>query len=99
MAYQIIWLPKAEERFKEIVIYLEENWSESVAKNFIQLTEKIIEYIKQNPKMFRKSNKKEIHEAVITKHNLLLYRIKNEEVIELLTFFDIRQRPRKKFNF
>ena len=38
MAYEIIWLPKAEERFDEIIYYLQENWSEKVVINFISKT-------------------------------------------------------------
>jgi hypothetical protein len=37
-----------------------------------------------------------IYEALITKHNLLLFRIEGNR-IELLTFFDTRQNPNKKF--
>jgi hypothetical protein len=45
--------------------------------------------------MFRRSTKMNIHQVLITKHNLLFYRIL-ENKIELLTFFDTRQNPVKK---
>ena len=45
--------------------------------------------------MFRRSDKMGIYEALIAKHNLLLYKVEGNR-IELLTFFDTRQNPNKK---
>ncbi len=95
MAHKIIWLPKAEKRFEQIIQYLEQNWSEKEVKEFIKRTNAIIHIISINPNAFRYSKSKKIYEAVVTKHNLLLYR-KKLNTIELLTFFDVRQNPNKK---
>jgi plasmid stabilization system protein ParE len=96
MDYQIIWLPKAEERFEQIIDYLHVHWNDVVIKKFVLQTEKVLRQVQQRPKMFRHSAKMGIYEVLITKHNLLLYRIKGKR-IELLTFFDTRQHPKKKF--
>ncbi|MEP7237665.1 MAG: type II toxin-antitoxin system RelE/ParE family toxin [Ferruginibacter sp.] len=96
MDYQIIWLPKAEARFQEIIEYLEYKWNNRVIEKFIEQTEKVLTQIKQRPTIFRRSAKMNIHEALVTKHNLLIYRI-NGSKIELLTFFDTRQDPKKKW--
>jgi plasmid stabilization system protein ParE len=98
MAYEIIWLPKAEERFDEIIDYLQQNWNDKVITAFIHKTNKSLSQIKRRPEIFRRSQKMDIYEVLITKHNLLLYRI-NGNRIELLTFFDTRQNPNKKFKF
>jgi plasmid stabilization system protein ParE len=42
MAYQIIWLPKAEQRFDEVILYLQKNWTEKEVINFIERTETVI---------------------------------------------------------
>ena len=94
MEYQIIWLPKAEERFQDIIEYLEYKWNDKVIADFIEKTETVLRQIQRRPAMFRYSSKMNIHEALITKHNLLLYQIKSSR-IELLTFFDTRQNPKK----
>ena len=96
MAYQIIWLPKAEERYQEIIDYLQYKWNDKVIKDFVNKTNHKLLQIKKRPKMSRRSAKMDIYEVLITKHNLLLYRIKANK-IELLTFFDTRQDPDKKF--
>jgi hypothetical protein len=80
-----------------VINYLENRWPKKEIENFITRTEDIIAILKINPYAFRKSLKANIHEVLITKHNLLLYQINtNKNNDELLTFFDTRQHPKKK---
>ena len=96
MAYKIIWLPKAEKRYDEIIEWLKKNWSNKEIANFVSRTDEVLELISIDPDLYRLSEKRNIRQAIITKHNLLLYRKKGNK-IELLTFFDTRQNPLKKF--
>src|SRR5882757_1952072 len=98
MDYQITWLPKAEKRYQEIIEYLQYKWNDKVIADFITQTEKILEQVKRRPTLFRRSAKMNIHEVLITRHNLLLYHIKGSK-IELLTFVDTRRDPKKKYKF
>ncbi|GDX53309.1 hypothetical protein LBMAG27_23560 [Bacteroidota bacterium] len=95
MAKKIIWTPQAEKSFDRIIIYLRENWTQKEIEKFLLLTNKIIENISEHPDMFRRSSRINIHEAIITKHNLLLYCVKKNQ-IDLLAFWDTRQHPKKK---
>ncbi|MES2558686.1 MAG: type II toxin-antitoxin system RelE/ParE family toxin [Bacteroidota bacterium] len=95
MAYKIIWLPTAEKRFNEIIAYLEKEWTAKEIESLIRKTNAIAAILSVSPLTFRKSPGKKIHEVLVTKHNLLLYRVKGKQV-ELLTFFDTRQHPKKK---
>jgi plasmid stabilization system protein ParE len=88
-------LPQAENDFDDILEYLQKNWGEKVTNEFILKLERILFLISQKPNMFRRSTKMGIHQVLITKHNLLFYRILKNK-IELLTFFDTRQNPFKK---
>jgi plasmid stabilization system protein ParE len=98
MAFEIIWLPRAEQRFDEIIDYLEREWTAKEIKTLIAKTNTVLAILSVSPTTFRKSPHKKIHEVLVTKHNLLLYRVKGKKV-ELLTFFDTRQHPNKKFRF
>ena len=98
MDYEIIWLPKAEERFQEIIEYLYYKWNDKVIADFIKRTETVLRQVQRRPTMFKHSSRMNIYEVLITKHNLLLYQLKGSG-IELLTFFDTRQNPMKKFKF
>ena len=98
MAYKIIWSPEADETFENVIQYLNENWSEKVITNFVSETQRVINLISKNPFLFRASERENIFEAIITKHNLLLYQLNYEtKEVELLGVFDTRQHPKKKF--
>ena len=97
MAFQIIWSPQAETDFDRVIEYLFENWTEKEISFFVNETNKVIAMISKYPYIFRGSEKENVIEAVITKHNLLIYEIHIEiKTINLLTFFDTRQDPKKK---
>ena len=96
MAYEIVWLPKAEQRYDQIIAWLSENWTSREVQNFVFRTYEILDLISVNPDLFRMAGKKNIRQVLITEHNLLLYHKKGKK-IELITFFDTRQKPSKKF--
>lgn len=96
MALDIFWSPKALENFHDVIYYLQENWTDAIVRDSILKTEKIIDQIARHPHTFRSvSSGSSIREAVITKHNLLLYKIHKNQIV-LLAVFDTRQHPRKK---
>jgi len=95
MAKKIIWTPESEKTFEAILSYLDTHWSEKEKRNFITATHKNIEIITKQPFLFRKTKNPDIHEVLITKHNLLIYRIK-DHTIDLITFWDTRKNPKKK---
>jgi len=49
----------------------------------------------QNPNIYPKSDKKEIHKVVVLKYNSLYYRVK-ETNIEILSFFSNGQNPKRR---
>jgi len=95
MAQKIIWTPQAEKTFEAIIDYLQKNWSNREVEKFMTRTNKVIALISSHPEMYRGSNKVNIHEALITKHNLLIYSIRKDR-IDLISFWDTRQNPRRK---
>ncbi|MCF0051040.1 type II toxin-antitoxin system RelE/ParE family toxin [Dyadobacter sp. LJ53] len=96
MALEIVWSPRALDNFHGVVAYLEENWFESVIKDFVKRTEHVLHMIADHPNMFRQiSEDSLIREAVITKHNLLIYKVTESKVI-VLAVYDTRQHPKKK---
>ena len=96
MALNILWSPRAIDNFSGVLEYLEENWNEIIIKDFVMRTNKVIELISEHPQMFRQiSNGNSAREAVITKHNLLLYKIHKNKIL-IIAVFDTRQHPRKK---
>lgn len=90
-----MWTPEAEETFDAVIEYLESKWTEREIEHFVRSTDHVMELISEHPRMYRKTNRKNIHEALVTPHNLLIYKI-HPSRIDLLMFWDTRQNPRKK---
>ena len=72
MALKVEWTPEAVNTFDGIISYLESNWSEREVTKFIGRTQKVLQLISENPGLYRRSESKSIHEAVITKQKHLV---------------------------
>jgi plasmid stabilization system protein ParE len=93
---KIVWSKEALLRFDIVIDYLKSNWTEKEVISFVSETDRILKTIATNPEAFRKSKKTNYREVLITKHNLLLYSVSGGH-IRLVTFWDTRQNPRKRF--
>lgn len=74
MVKKVIWTPEAESSFEGIIQYLEQNWTIREVNNFIDATQRVVSFISEHP-MFRKVYKRNIHEAILTPHNILIYKV------------------------
>jgi len=95
----IIWSPRSEQDFENILEYLVNNWDGSVALKFIDLVDILLVQVSINPRQFPLVHKKlNVRKCVISKHNTLYYR-NRRNYIELLRIYDNRQDPNSlKFN-
>lgn len=90
----VIWAPQAKRDFWNNIDYLEAEWSEKVAYNFIEKVNTTVELLKNDNVLFIKTNFKSIYKIVITKHISLYYRIENTN-LELLRFWNTFQDTKK----
>ena len=93
--YKIHWTTHALDELNQTIRYLEENFSDKEIQKLAQKIEHIAKLISQNPGLFPKSDKKNVHKVVILKFNTLYYRVKSD-CIEILSFFSNRQSPGKR---
>jgi plasmid stabilization system protein ParE len=95
MPKQVIWSPQSESDLLQIIDYLKENWEVKVTIKFIDIIDEIIAQISLNPRQFPVIQKREkIRKCVITRHNSLYYRERNE-FVDILRIYDNRQDPHK----
>ena len=93
MPKPIIWSNLSEKDFDNILDYLDKNWGQKVAANFINLTENIVNQISINPRQFPICYKrKKVRKCILTKHNTIFYR-DGKINIEILRIYDTRQDP------
>lgn len=96
MDKKIVWTFRATKSFEKILDYLQLNWTDKEIQNLVNSTNSVLNLLKSNRVKFRSSGKRpNEHEVLITKHNLLIYRI-GKNHIELIMFFDTRRHPKKK---
>ena len=94
---KIIWTPKALQSYFKIFNFLNEKWTKKEVEAFVNQTDKIIEQIAENPKMFVATEKrKNIHKGFVNKLVTLFYKVyPRKKEIELLRFHDNRQDTKK----
>lgn len=92
---EIIWSAKSKSTYRTVIHYLLNNWSEKEIRKFVDETSKILNTLSSGVVVYKRSLKKSHFEILITKHNLLIYKIQGRKII-LVTFYDTRQHPLKK---
>ena len=93
--YKILWTENAVEELERTYEYLERNFTRKELERLAQKIENTVSLISQNPHLFSKSEKKDIHRVLILKFNTMYYRVKDDN-IEILSFFSNRQNPKKR---
>lgn len=94
----IVWTENALRSYFVILEYLQNEWGNQVIQDFVFKTESVLSQIRLYPKMYESSESyKNVRKAFITKHNLMVYKIKpRKKEIELLIFWDTRQDYKKR---
>ena len=96
MSYNISWSTEAEETFNKNIEYLQQHWSKHVVENFFQRTLDVIDIISSEPLLFPlHKTKGNIHRCVVTEQISLYYKIVDRSNIELQTFWNVYQNPKK----
>ena len=93
--YKIFWTENALSELTATIEYLKDNFTDKAIKRLAQKIESTTKLISQNPGIFPKSDRKNVHKVVILRFNTMYYRLKNEHV-EILSFFSNRQNPGKR---
>ncbi len=93
MAYKIIYKKRFSNKLIKLLNYLEKEWSQEVAANFLGKLETRIDTLKKHPFVGKSSLKKPgIRAILITKHNRVYYKISNNKII-IINLYDTRANP------
>lgn len=96
MAYQIILKKRFTNKLVKLLEYLEKNWSQPVAANFLKKADHRIQQLSGQPFTgISSSLLKGVRSVFITRHNRLFYKIKGKKVI-VLNMYDTRMNPKRK---
>ena len=93
MEYKIVWTLCASDNVEQTLLYLQSEWTEKIAFDYYEKLLAIISLIKRQPYSFPLFIvDKKIRCCPVTKHNMIYYRITEDEIF-VLTVFDTRQNP------
>ncbi len=96
MSFIINWTPESERTFIQNLEYLSSDWDTLVINKFLDRVEEVLNTIKSNPRLYpTHKTRKNVHRCVVHERIVLYYLIVNEEVIDLLTFWNSYQDPNK----
>ena len=92
----ISFTKRAQNNYNSLKNYLLEEWGKSTESAFEQKTIDFLDLLKEFPEMGSiELPDKQIRGFQLTKQTRIFYRIKEQNII-LLSFFDVRQNPKKK---
>jgi len=93
----IQWTDKAKFTFNNIILYLQNKWTEREITKFISRTHQVLETLKRYPEMCRPSQKrKNVRIAILDKHTQMIYPFKpRKKQLEILLFWNFKQNPDK----
>lgn len=86
---------RAEKNYDSIKDYIKKKWGEKTANEFILKTDELLSLLKNYPAIGQ-VEKDDIRGFQLSPQTRIFYRIKEEKII-VLSFFDVRQNPKKKF--
>ena len=92
MSLAILWSEEAIETFDSIVLFIENKWSERLAKAFVKHTQRILLLISEQPYMYKASLNTSVRQAIISPQTSMYYET-HDEFITILFFWDNRQEP------
>ncbi len=93
MVREVVWNKKAAETFHEITEFIEENYSEESAGNFVRKVNELIEKLRKYPEIGRRSKtKKTVRQYKIDKYRKMYYRKYGAKLL-IVYIFDQRQDP------
>ena len=89
---KIVWTPLGLKSLDKTTNFIEEQWNEDVADNFLDRLDERIEHLKQNPKIGPNYEQTEFRQLLIHPSVTLYYELKTE-YISLTLVWDNKQNP------
>lgn len=86
---------RAEKNYNSIKDYIAKEWGERIADEFAQKADKLFQLLEDFPEM-GSLEKENIRGFQLSRKTRLLYRVRNNKII-ILSFFDVRLDPKRKF--
>ncbi len=94
MAYKIRYQKRYLNKFENLIIYLREQWSDTIAAEVVASINVKIAQISINPYLGSLQGRAKVRSIIITKHQRLYYRIERN-MIAIVNLIDMRIDPKR----
>jgi len=97
MSFTVLWTDEAYSTFEKRIEYLMMHWTDKEIRHFKNRVMEYLDTLKEEPFIGKRAGKsRNVHIGLIIKQVSVIYRIKvKRKEIELISFIDNRQDPRK----
>lgn len=92
---EVLVTPRAAQKFEELVAFITLKWGEKAASTFVQHLNDAFSQLQNYPLMGAVEHL-DIRGLQVSPQTRILYRIRNDKII-ILSFFDVKQHPKKRF--
>lgn len=92
MSYSVNWSPESKSEYAELLKMLERDFGLESALKFMDKTDDVVLTVSTFPESGSLSSRENVRKFVISKQVTLYYEIQ-DDIIELLHFWDSRQNP------
>ncbi len=90
MAYKLVWTSEAEDDFKAIILYLNENWSTQSANRFIVRTYRRLERLAAMPSSAHPTSNSSIYMYKLDRKNVVFFSLE-ENYLVLLSIYPYKK--------
>ncbi|MGC4100331.1 type II toxin-antitoxin system RelE/ParE family toxin [Ferruginibacter sp.] len=94
MAEEIIYKKRFLNKLEKLLVYLEKEWNNTVANEYLDKLEEKIGLIKSRPTAGKITAIKNTRSILVSKHNRIYYRL-NGNKIAVINMIDTRKNPKK----
>lgn len=99
MAMKIVWLKKSESQVIRTANYILIKFGETSKQKFVEKVYRIVELLRDNPEIGRiepllADRVITYRSIIVNKINKIVYRIKDNETIEIAAFWNLRREPK-----
>lgn len=90
MAYKLVWSAEAETDFRNIVLYLKENWSVQSAEKFVKQTNLKLEKLSEMPTVARPTLQQSVYMYKLDHKNVVFLTIEENHLV-ILSIYPYRK--------
>ena len=89
---KIVWSEEAILSYEKTIDFILERWNSTILTSFMAKVNTLLNKLSNHSKLCPKSLKMDLRKCIVSEQTSLVYRIKNDNLIEIVLFVDNRSK-------